>query len=184
MSRDPDWEADLRRYDMRRPFLKEQSIWAIWVYRWGRRIEARPAGLGKKIAKLFYWLAFRLVETAFGISLPCTARIGPGLRIWHFGNIFLHGDVVIGAGCTLRQGVTIGNRREGGPVPVLGDDVELGAYAQVLGAVHLGDGSKVGAMSVVLDDVPPGATAVGAPARVIHREPAHGQADFLEKDLT
>ena len=124
------------------------------------------------------------METAFGISLPRTARSGPGLRIWHFGNIFLHGDVVIGAGCTLRQGVTIGNRREGGPVPVLGDDVELGAYAQVLGAVHLGDGSKVGALSVVLDDVPPGATAVGAPARVIHREPAHGQADFLEKDLT
>ena len=57
------------------------------------------------------------------------------------------------------QGVTIGNRREGGPVPVLGDDVELGAYAQVLGGVQLGHGCKVGAMSVVLDDVPPGATA-------------------------
>lgn len=188
MTRDPDWEADLRRYDMRRPFLKEQSIWAIWVYRWGRRIEARPAGLSRKIANLFYWLAFRLVETVFGISLPRTARIGPGLRIWHFGNIFLHGDVVIGAGCTLRQGVTIGNRREGGPVPVLGDNVELGAYAQVLGAVHLGDGCKVGAMSVVLDDVPPGATAVGAPARVIARTPAGSLApassELLQKDMT
>jgi serine O-acetyltransferase len=171
MSRDPDWEADLRRYSMRRPFLKEQSIWAIWVYRWGRRIEAGPPGLRRKIANALYWIAFRFVETAFGISLPRTARIGPGLRIWHFGNIFLHGDVVIGANCTLRQGVTIGNRREGGPVPVVGDGVEFGAYAQVFGAVHIGDGSRIGALSVVLDDVPPGATAVGAPARIVVREP-------------
>ena len=40
---------------------------------------------------------------------------------------------MIGANCTLRQGVTIGNREDDGPAPVLEDDVELGAYAQVLG---------------------------------------------------
>ncbi|HCE07750.1 MAG TPA: serine acetyltransferase, partial [Oxalobacteraceae bacterium] len=69
--------------------------------------------------------------------------------------------------CTLRQGVTIGNRQEGGPVPVLGDEVELGAYAQVLGGIRIGHGCKIGAMAVVLCDVPDGATAVGAPARII-----------------
>jgi serine O-acetyltransferase len=52
-------------------------------------------------------------------------------------------------------------------VPVLEDDVELGAYAQILGGVRIGRGAKVGAMSVVLCDVPAGATAVGAPARVV-----------------
>ena len=71
-----------------------------------------------------------------------------------------------------RQGVTIGNRREDGPVPVIGDNVEFGAYAQVFGGVHVGDGSKIGAMSVVLHDVPAGATVVGAPAKVVAREPA------------
>jgi serine O-acetyltransferase len=50
---------------------------------------------------------------------------------------------------------------------VLGDDVDLGAYAQVLGGVRLGNGCRIGAMSVVLDDVPAGATAVGAPARIV-----------------
>jgi len=74
---------------------------------------------------------------------------------------------VIGSNCTLRQGVTIGNRTEGGAVPVIEDDVEFGAYAQVLGGIRLGNGCKIGAMSVVLQDVPPGATAVGIPARVI-----------------
>ncbi|MFL9923675.1 serine acetyltransferase [Herbaspirillum lusitanum] len=167
MSKDPDWAADLKRYNMRRPFLKEQSIWAIWVYRWGRRIEQRSPGLIKKVLNVLYLIAFRTVETAFGISLPRTARIGPGLRIWHFGNIFIHGDAVIGAGCTLRQGVTIGNRSEDGPVPVIGNHVDFGAYAQVYGGVRIGDHCKIGGLSVVLSDVPEGATAVGAPARII-----------------
>ncbi|MDR9834302.1 serine O-acetyltransferase [Herbaspirillum huttiense] len=175
MARDPDWMADLERYNLRRPFLKEQSIWAIWVYRWGRRIEARPDGWGRKIHSAIYWPIFRLTETVFGISLPRGARIGPGLRIWHFGNIFVNEQAVIGARCTLRQGVTIGNRHADGPSPVIGDDVELGAYAQVLGGIHLGDGCKIGAMSVVLHDVPAGATVVGAPAKVVATMPSTEQ---------
>ncbi len=168
MSNDLDWDADLQRYAVRRPFLKEQSIWAVWSYRRGRRLLRQAPGLRRKLALAGYWLCYRVIETLTGISLPPTARIGPGLRIWHFGNIFVHAEAVIGARCTLRHGVTIGNRREGGPVPVLGDDVELGAYAQILGGVRIGNGCRIGAMSVVLQDVPDGATAVGAPARIIY----------------
>lgn len=164
--KDPDWEADLARYP-RRPWLKEQSIWAIAVYRFGRRVDARAPGLRRRILEKVYWLAFRVVETATGISLPKSARIGPGLRIWHFGNIFVHADCVIGSGCTIRQGVTVGNTGEDGRAPVLEDDVELGAYAQVLGEVRVGRGAKVGALSLVLRDVPPGAIAVGVPARIM-----------------
>jgi len=163
---DSDWQADLQRYP-KRPFFKEQSIWAIWVYRFGRRTDRRSAGIAKKICDRFYWLAFRITETLTGISIPKSVEIGPGLRIHHFGNIFIHKDAKLGANCTLRQGVTIGNRRENGPVPVFEDDVELGAYAQVLGGVRLGRGAKIGAMSVVLIDVPAGATAVGIPAKVV-----------------
>jgi serine O-acetyltransferase len=167
MSHDPDWMADRERYGVARPLLNEQSAWAVWTYRFGRRIDRRAPGLGQRLWTRCYWLLFRLVETAVGVSLPKAARIGPGLRIWHFGGIFLHPDTVIGANCTLRQGVTIGNREAGGPVPVLGDDVDVGAYAQLLGGIRIGHGCKIGAMSVVLCDVPDGATAVGAPARVI-----------------
>lgn len=167
MARDLDWSADLQRYGVARPFLREQSIWAVWTYRFGRRIDRRPDGLAKRLLTVGYWLLFRLVETGTGVSLPKSLQIGPGLRIWHFGGIFIHPDTVIGANCTLRQGVTIGNRQQGGPVPVLGDDVELGAYAQVLGGIRIGNGCKIGAMAVVLCDVPDGATAVGAPARII-----------------
>jgi serine O-acetyltransferase len=162
------WKQDLARYP-RRPFLKEQSIWAIAVYRFGRWNDSRQAGMTKWLLGRLYWFLFRIVETLTGISFNKHVVIGPGLRIHHFGNIFIHEDVRIGRNCTLRHGVTIGNRAEGGGVPVLEDDVEVGAYAQVLGHVRIGCGAKIGAMSVVLQDVPAGATAVGIPARIIDR---------------
>jgi serine O-acetyltransferase len=165
---DPDWQADLARYPSR-PWLREQSIWAIAVYRFGRRVDRRRPGLWRKILEKWYWLMFRLTETLTGISLPKGAQIGPGLRIWHFGNIFVNSESILGANCTLRQGVTIGNRVDNGGSPILEDDVELGAYAQILGEVRIGRGAKVGAMSVVLVDVPAGATAVGNPARIIQK---------------
>ena len=45
---DPDWQADLARYP-RRPWLKEQSIWAIAVYRFGRRVDRRRPGLWRTV---------------------------------------------------------------------------------------------------------------------------------------
>ena len=177
--KDQDWSADLARYP-RRPWLKEQSIWAIAVYRFGRRVDRRRHGLVRKLLSTWYWLIFRLVETLTGISLPKEAQIGPGLRIWHFGNIFINPQSVMGANCTLRQGVTLGNRVDGGPSPTLGDNVELGAYAQILGGVTIGSGAKIGAMSVVLVDVPAGATAVGNPARIIQKSTITTESSPME----
>jgi len=167
MSFDPNWQQDLRRIGGRASLMREQSLWAIRIYRFGQRLDQMPRGLRRRLYEKFYWLIFRLVETATGISLPKEASIGPGLRIWHFGGVFVNPATVIGANCTLRQGVTLGNRVVDGPCPVLEDDVELGAYAQILGGVRLGKGCRIGAMSVVLCDVPAGATAVGNPARII-----------------
>ena len=120
------WQQDKARYP-EHAFLREQSLWAIAVYRYGRTNDARPTGIIRTINDKLYWLLFRITETLTGIGLTKLTTVGPGLRIYHFGNIFIHSDVVIGANCTLRQGCTIGNREEGGPVPVLEDDVELGA---------------------------------------------------------
>ena len=163
---DSEWRADLARYPAR-PWLREQSIWAIAVYRFGQYVDRMQSGVWKRIATQVYWFIFRLIETLTGISIPKEAKIGPGLRIFHFGNIFIHPEVNIGAKCTLRQGVTIGNRLDDGPVPIIGNGVEFGAYAQVLGKLRVGDGAQIGAMSVVLKDIPAGATAVGIPARII-----------------
>jgi serine O-acetyltransferase len=165
---DADLQADLARYPAR-PFLKEQSIWAIWVYRFGRRTMTLKPGPLKNLRFWFYWWMFRTVETLTGISIDCQAVIGPGLRIYHFGNIFIHGRAVLGANCTLRQGVTIGVIGDDGPAPKIGDNVEFGAYAQVLGGIRVGDNAKIGALSLVLSDVPANLSAVGVPARSIFR---------------
>lgn len=166
MSRDPDFQRDLERYPPR-PWLKEQSVWAVAVYRFGRRVDRRKPGLRRRWLAKWYWLLHRLVETLIGVSLPKGADIGPGLRIHHFGNVFVHDRARLGANCTLRQGVTIGSRTDNGEPPSVEDDVDFGAYAQVLGPVRIGRGAKIGAMSVVLTDVPAGATAVGVPARIL-----------------
>jgi serine O-acetyltransferase len=161
-------KADLARYPPR-PFLKEQSVWAIWVYRYGRRTAMLEEGPVKRLRFWFYWLLFRSVEVVTGISIDYRASVGPGLRIYHFGNVFIHDRAVIGANCTLRQGVTVGCIGDNGPAPTIGDNVEFGAYAQVLGGIRIGDNAKIGAMSLVLSDVPDGLSAVGVPARVIFR---------------
>lgn len=164
---DPAWQADLARVGAKRAFLKEQSLWAIWVYRFGRRVDQRPDGTKRRVLLAIYWLLFRIAEIVTGISLPKTCVIGKGLRIWHFGGVFIHGHAAIGENCTLRQGVTIGNRYIDGAAPILGDNVELGAYAQILGDVRIGSGCKIGAMTVVITDMPDGSTAVGPQARII-----------------
>jgi serine O-acetyltransferase len=167
---DQDWLSDLRRVGgSRRELLREQSLWAIWVYRFGRRIDQRPNGLRKKWMLRWYWFLQRLVETLTGIGLPKSSRIGPGLRIWHFGGIFIHPEVVIGSNCTLRQGVVLGDKGNESGAPVVGDHVEFGSGAHVLGPVRIGDHVKIGALAVVLSDVPSGCTVVGNPARIVKR---------------
>lgn len=162
------WKADRARYGPR-AWLREQSWWAVAVMRLGQRSDEIDDARLRRLAGTAYWLGFRVVETITGIGIPKGVRVGPGLRIHHFGGVFIAEGVTIGARCTLRQGVTIGERAQDGPLPVLGDDVDLGAYAQVLGGVVVGDGARIGALSVVLEDVPAGATAVGAPARILTR---------------
>jgi serine O-acetyltransferase len=157
-------------------WLCERGIWALLVFRiaqwirarYGERIASLPRAL-RLVLSASGLLVFRFTEVLTGIELPSGVEVGPRLRIWHGGNIVINPGVVIGSDCVLRQGVTIGNLDTDGPVPRLGNRVNVGAYAQILGEVTIGDDARVGALSVVLQDVPPGATAVGVPARIIER---------------
>lgn len=144
----------------------DRGLWVTAVYRLARRIREIRSDPVRRVL-LFLFLPFaRLVETITKTSLPVFAEIGGGLRIASSGMIFIHSDAVIGRNCTLRHGVTIGNARENGPTPIIGDNVEIGAYAQILGDIRIGDGAKIGSMSVVLKDVPAESVASGIPAKV------------------
>jgi putative colanic acid biosynthesis acetyltransferase WcaB len=112
-----------------------------------------------------------LVHWVMGIELDYQTEVGAGLSLQHGSGLVVHQKARIGSGCTLRHGVTLGEKTKNGPLPVLGNGVEIGANAVVLGGISLGDGCVVGAGSVVLHDVPPGAVVAGNPAKIL-RSPA------------
>jgi serine O-acetyltransferase len=117
----------------------------------------------------------KLAEMFCGVTIGVSAKIGRRLIIEHSGAIVVHGNAVIGDDCIIRQGVTIGNQRMDRPfdAPRIGNRVNIGAGAKILGAVQVGDDVDIGANAVVITDVPAGALAVGVPARIILRGPAH-----------
>ena len=122
-----------------------------------------------------------VVDWLLGIEIPPSTRIGPGLCVWHGTGLVLHKRVQLGAGVTLRHGVTIGvlgdGRDDAAMAPILGDRVDVGAGAVVLGPITVGDDAAIGAGAVVLCDVPAGATAVGNPARILDRSDREPRAE-------
>ncbi|AOS79957.1 MULTISPECIES: serine O-acetyltransferase [Hydrogenophaga] len=105
-----------------------------------------------------------------GIEIHPGAVIGDRVFFDHAMGTVVGETAVIGDGCTIYQGVTLGGtslykgtKRH----PTLGRDVVVSAGAKVLGGFEVGDGAKIGSNAVVIKPVPAGATAVGIPARII-----------------
>ena len=159
------WRGDRARYG-RAAWRRELSLYAVAIFRFGQWVDTQPRGPRRLVLGRVYWLLHRWACSVTHVELPKGARVGPGVRIFHSGPVVVHPDSVIGARCTLRHGVTIGERAEGGGSPVIGDDVQIGAFAQVLGPVRIGDGARIGAMALVIDDMPAGSLALAPRAEI------------------
>ena len=135
-----------------------QALLVYRIFRWcyERGIPTQP----------FRFFVERLTEMTTGISIPVRSQIGKGLRIHHFGGIILHSDTILGEGCTLYQGVTLGDLGGRGGAPCVGNHVMIGAGAKLLGCIEIGDHCCIGANAVVRTSVPAGCLAVGVPAVV------------------
>ena len=108
-----------------------------------------------------------------GIEIHPAAQIGERVFFDHGMGIVIGETAVIGDGCTIYHGVTLGGTSLYKGVkrhPTLGRDVVVGAGAKVLGGFEVGDGARIGSNAVVTKPVPAGATAVGNPARIIQAE--------------
>ncbi len=108
----------------------EPSFWSVCEYRfrrWGDAVRSRHL---RRLLWFATSMSYSVLRLLTGIDLPRRARIGPGLRIWHFGGIVVNAETVIGRNCTIRQQVTIGSRHDEHDVPVLGDDVDIGGRRQ------------------------------------------------------
>lgn len=108
----------------------------------------------------------QLTQIVTGCDIDYRATIGPGLYLPHPSGVVVAGGTVIGARCTLNQGVTLGSRPEGSPS--LGDDVALAPGCRVIGPIAIGDMVQVGANSVVTRSFGEGhVVLVGVPAEVL-----------------
>jgi len=121
----------------------------------------------------FKWLGrfvSHLSRFLTGIEIHPGAVIGERVFFDHAMGTVVGETAVIGDGCTIYQGVTLGGTslyKGAKRHPTLGRDVVVSAGAKVLGGFEVGDGAKIGSNAVVIKPVPAGATAVGIPARII-----------------
>lgn len=125
------------------------------------------------------WMRHRL-EIKYGISIPHTTHIGPGLFIGHFGGIVVNDSVVIGRNCNLSHGVTIGQKNRGRfkGCPRIGDRVYIGPGAAIIGSVSVGSDVAIGANAVVVDHAPDNAVVVGNPAYVVSARGSEGYVNW------
>jgi serine O-acetyltransferase len=152
--------------------LASPGVHAVVVYRFGQWARLQPKLL-KCLLDPLYWISNALVRIAWGIELPRSARIGPGLYIGHFGGITISGKAILGRNCNLSQSITIGvsGKGETAGVPVIGDDVYIAPGARIFGKITVGNNVKIGANAVVYKDVPENAVVVMDPGfRIISYE--------------
>lgn len=144
------------------------GLHAIWWHRLAHWCWARAPLklLGRALSHWGRWLT--------GIEIHPGAVIGERVFIDHGMGTVIGETAVIGDGCTIYHGVTLGGtslykgtKRH----PTLGRDVVVAAGAKVLGGFEVGDGARIGSNAVVIRPVPAGATAVGIPARIILKNP-------------
>jgi serine O-acetyltransferase len=126
---------------------RSPGVQAVVVYRFGQWLAARAIPV-RIVLEPFFVVAQFLVRALWGIEIPRSARIGPGLYIGHFGGITVSPEVVMGAHCALSPCITIGLAGKGERlgVPVIGDNVYVAPGARIFG--------KIGANVVVHRDVP------------------------------
>jgi serine O-acetyltransferase len=149
-----------------RAYYFDQTFGLVVWYRLARHFTAKPLW---HPGFMISYLMLRLFNRRTGVYLSRHIIIGPGLRIEHGGNSYIHADVKIGANCTLMHSVTVGvshNRVGRNGVPRIGDHVFIGPNAVLYGDIHIGDGAMIGANSVVNRDVPPSVLAAGVPATI------------------
>ena len=108
-----------------------------------------------------------VVQWFMGIDINDATRFGKNFTIYHGQGLIVHSNTIIGDNVVLRHNTTIGVAFDGGPSPIIGNNVSIGANSVVIGGIKIGDNSIIGAGSVVVKDVPSNVIVVGNPAKII-----------------
>ena len=152
------------------------TLWAILTYRFGAwQLGLRRGPLRWLSYPVFFGMQ-KTVEVVSGIWVGMHAELGEDVHLVHSGNIKINGQAVIGARTSIMHDVTIGENMGRPGVPTVGEDCLIGAGCKVLGGITIGDGATLAPNSLVITDVPAGATAMGVPARVLPQKTAQRRA--------
>lgn len=103
------------------------------------------------------------------IEIHPGAKIGRGILIDHGAGVVIGETAVVGDGCTIYQGVTLGGVgvKKGKRHPTLGKNVTVGAGAKILGSFEVGDNCTIAANAVLLKPLANDITAAGVPAKPV-----------------
>lgn len=143
-----------------------KSLLIVLSYRvssWFAQHPARAVRLLGFPVRVLYKL---IVEFVLGIELPDKVRSGPGLAVFHGIGLVVHHATVLGRDVTLRQNTTIGSKIDGGPAPVIGDNVSVGANVVIIGDIRIGKDCIIGAGAIVVESCDDGSIVHGHKARV------------------
>lgn len=181
--------ADLMRYAGRaNPYLFLRHFLFTPGYNYTVWMRATNWAAHHRLARytLYPFLKWRLLHSRYkyGIAIPETAKVGPGLFINRFGGIYVHHDVVIGCNVNITHGTVLGfmNRGKRMGAPHIGNRVFFGSGAKVLGAIRVGDEAAIGVNAVVTKDVPCRGVAVGLPAAIIGFDGSDGYINRMASD--
>lgn len=164
--------ADLYRYEGSKCFsLKTQLRYLLVVpgfqYTWCLR---HTQNASNRITYFLWRLLLRLLMYHTGIQIPASTKIGPGLKIAHWGTIVVNPGAMIGRNFGIAHGCLIGNsqgKQHG--VPRIGDCVTMGANSIVVGGVKIGDNVLIAPGAFVNFDVPDNSIVIGNPGKIIPR---------------
>ena len=165
---------------------RSPGLQATAVYRFGHWLKHAHLAWRCLLSPV-YLLLYRRVRIKWGIEIPRSAQIGPGLFIGHAGGIVIASEARIGRNLDLSHQVTIGMSGQGDRrgYPVIGDNVYIAPGAKVFGKIRVGNGVKIGANAVVYTDVPDGAVVALDPGfRILEftGEPAETRASAVDRD--
>lgn len=137
---------------------------AIQLYRVGNYFHRKKIPVIPKLVQ-------NLIFLIFNSYIPSSATIGANTRFAYGGiGVVIHSDAIIGEGCVLGQGITIGAKEAFASVnanrcPEIGSNCYIAAGARIIGDVKIGSHCIVGASSVVTKSFCEHSIIVGIPAK-------------------
>lgn len=153
-----------------RRLMGEEDAIALYYLRVLRLLEFFINTSGRKDGGVFgfiLWLIHKRQQIKYRIHIQPN-KVGPGLRIYHFGGGVYLNVRSMGEGCSVTTGVVCGNKdNNNSKVPTIGNNVQITIGAKIIGDVLIGDNSIIAPNSVVVKDVNPNTIVSGVPAKFL-----------------